>query len=198
MRGGLSISSYGSPPVVNFTHQSQLETKLLLRVRFCGVFVVVVAWLCFCVGDMVVFLWCWCGGVLRWCFCGGGVVVFLWWCGGGASFQFHTFFSAPPSVRVSPFDPESKDNLAELALLALSKREVTGSACCCGGGVVVFFCGGVAAFLWWWCFCGVFAVVVWLCLWCGCVFVVAWWYFLWWCDMVVFLWSCGGVFVLVW
>ena len=37
--------------------------------------------------DVVVVLWCFCGGVVvRWCFCGGGVfcggVVFLWWCGG--------------------------------------------------------------------------------------------------------------------
>ena len=140
---------------------------------------------------MVVLLWCWCGGVLRWCFCGGGVVVFLWWCGGGTFFQFHTFFSAPPSVRVGPFDPESKDNLAELALLALSKREVTGSIIR-GGLLLRRWCGGVflrrrggvfvmVVFLW--CFCGggVVVFVVWLCF-CGGVVV-----FLWWCDMVVFL-----------
>ena len=101
-----------------------------------GVFVVViwlcffvVVWLCFC-GGVVVFL-CWCGGVF--------VVV---WCGGGTFFQFHTFFSAPLSVGMGPFDPQSKGSLAQLALQPLSKRVVMGSVP--RGGLL----------LWWWCFCG--------------------------------------------
>ena len=49
----------------------------------------VVLWLCFCGGVVVVVFWRWCFGgcvfevvVLWWCFCGGFVVVFWWLCGG--------------------------------------------------------------------------------------------------------------------
>jgi len=119
---------------------------------FCGVFFVVVVWLCFWGGGAVVFL-CWCGGVffvVVWlCVCGDGVVVFLWWWCGGVFvvvwctfFQFHTFFSAPLSVIMGPFDPQSKGSLAQFALHPLRKREVMGSIL--RGGLL----------LWWWCFCG--------------------------------------------
>ena len=169
---------------------------------WCG-WVVFFVFLWWC---LVVFLLCFCGGVLvvvfLWCFCAGVlVVVFLWWCfrGGVVVFLWLCFCSG---VLVVVF------------LWWCSCGGVFGVVSCGGVFVVVFLslclCGGVfvVVFLWW-CFCGSVFVVVFLC-WCFCagvsVVVFLWWcfggvfvVFLWWCFWGGVLWwcFCGGVFVVV-
>ena len=141
----------------------------------------VVLWLCFCGGVVVVFLRWWCCGV----FCGGVVVVFWWLCGGVVVVVFLWW----------SFCGVFQDCHATLACLTSSTESHA-----CLKKIVIKPSPKVLLKSWlslkiaikhlpklWWCFCcGVFVVVV-VVWWCFCggggVVLFLWLLFLRWCFL---------------